>query len=382
MGNRRPSRRGLAVVAVLGLVLVVATWGTKELLDEPQRRARPGPGGPLPEGRPAVEEQPVAEQDGEDDEREDRLPEGSRSRRPEGIVIEGIQEVTITQAERRRRTRQAVEEFLLEAERDEPAPPSATQPDGDPQPSEPTGVFAGQVLFAGARPLPLDINVSSDPFCSGALGSPLAFETARGQGDALGDVFVWVMAGPSENPLPPADTLEFQRVRRDGLVHALFEEAAEFLPSPPVVAEDETAFLRYERCEMVPRVLALTAGQRLRVVNEDGTLHNLHTRPKLNVESNVALPAQGTSIDRLFPTPELAIPVTCDVHPWEGAWLAVTAHDLHVVTELDGSWELPGTHAPGHYRIGFWHPTFGERTEDLLLARGQRTELAVVYMDE
>jgi hypothetical protein len=138
------------------------------------------------------------------------------------------------------------------------------------------------------------------------------------------------------------------------------------------------ALLDQKGCTYLPGLVALQAGQPLRIRNSDPTLHNVHFRPALNAEVNIGQPRAGMEATRTFAKPELMVPIGCDVHPWMRAHLAVLAHPFFAVSGEAGGFEIRGVPA-GSYEIEARHPKLkpavgcvvvgaAETTVDLTLA--------------
>ena len=104
-------------------------------------------------------------------------------------------------------------------------------------------------------------------------------------------------------------------------------------------------------CQYAPHVFGLRVGQTLKILNPDGTLHNVHAFSKVNAEFNEAMPQFRTELEKVFdkaePTP---FAVKCDVHPWMNAWAAVFDHPYFAVTGEDGKFTISGLPA-GTYEV-------------------------------
>ena len=110
-------------------------------------------------------------------------------------------------------------------------------------------------------------------------------------------------------------------------------EAATF-PVP-----DEPVMMEQKGCQYKPHVLAMRAGQKLKVVNDDATAHNIHPMPNNNREWNVSQPA-GTPVEQVFAREEVAISVKCNIHPWMRSYIAVVKNPYFAVTDKNGAFEL------------------------------------------
>jgi plastocyanin len=194
----------------------------------------------------------------------------------------------------------------------------------------------GAVKFTGTGARPTRIDISADPFCAQAHSSPATTE------DLLTDA-----NGGLENVVVYVS---------DGLGTSTF-------PIP-----DEPAVMEQKGCQYRPHVLAMRAGQKLKVVNSDDTTHNIHPVPNNNREWNVLQP-HGVPIEQVFAREEIAISVKCNIHPWMRSYIAVLKTPHFAVTGKNGSFELKDL-PPGSYTIQAWHEKLGTRTQKIIVGGG------------
>jgi len=131
----------------------------------------------------------------------------------------------------------------------------------------------------------------------------------------------------------------------------------------------EPAVLDQKGCLYEPKIMGVMAGQKIKVLNSDGTLHNVHPKPKVNKEFNLAMPKFMKVKEILIEKPEVMIPVKCDVHPWMSAHIGVMSHPHFNVSSEDGSFSLKGVPA-GSYTVTAWHEVFGSKSVDVTVADG------------
>ena len=129
----------------------------------------------------------------------------------------------------------------------------------------------------------------------------------------------------------------------------------------------EAAVLDQVGCIYTPKVLGVMAGQKIKVLNNDGTLHNVHPKPKVNKEFNLAMPKFMKMKEIPLDQPEVMVPVKCDVHPWMSGHIGVTSHPFHAVSDESGSFTLKGVPA-GSYTVTAWHEVFGTKSGDVTVA--------------
>jgi plastocyanin len=209
-----------------------------------------------------------------------------------------------------------------------------------------TSGVQGAATFEGEVPSLRPIPMEADPNCVKKHEAPVMPDAlVLGEGNRLANVFVRV---------------------RDGL-------AAGTYPAPP-----EPLVLDQHGCRYAPHVAGAMVGQKLRVLNSDGLLHNVHSLSKLNPPFNRAMPANVTEFEYTFTKQEEMFKVKCDVHPWMGAYIAVVPHPFFAVTGTDGRFEIADLPA-GRYEVEAWHERLGTQTASVELAEGQVGSLDFVF---
>ena len=152
---------------------------------------------------------------------------------------------------------------------------------------------------------------------------------------------------------------------------------------PAMEHEAPAAVVEFDQggCQYSPHVFALRVGQTLKILNPDGTLHNVHAFSKVNTEFNEAMPKFRTELEKVFdkaePTP---FAVKCDVHPWMNAWAAVFDHPYFAVTGSDGSFTI-GNLPAGTYELEIWHERLPAQTVSVTVAAGEKATLDDVVME-
>jgi hypothetical protein len=219
-----------------------------------------------------------------------------------------------------------------ESTENEPAPgaPAAGGGGNAYDPSKATSTVSGKITFEGAKPTLVKLQMSADPVCMKAHNSPVLEQTVQvNDNGTLKDVFVYVKSGAEKWTFTP--------------------------PAEPVTLDQQG-------CMYHPHVFGIMANQKLKILNEDGTTHNIHPQPKNNPEWNLGHP-QGVVHEKSFPNPEIMIPVKCDVHRWMKAYIGVTTNPFYSVSGDDGTFsiKLPA----GTYTIEAWHEKYAPQTQSV-----------------
>ncbi|HLF14588.1 MAG TPA: carboxypeptidase regulatory-like domain-containing protein [Bacteroidota bacterium] len=103
----------------------------------------------------------------------------------------------------------------------------------------------------------------------------------------------------------------------------------------------------------------------MKIRNDDGILHNIHTFSIRNKPFNIAQPKVLREIERAFAVPE-RIPVRCDVHGWMSSWVIVVDHPYNAVTDQEGRFEISGI-PPGRYTGVCWQEELGEQSAEIIV---------------
>jgi hypothetical protein len=219
--------------------------------------------------------------------------------------------------------------------------PSSWVSAGMASPADAPASLKGEVKFEGTAPKPSRIDMSQDPICAKAHPAPATTEDiVVGANGGLANVVVYVS---------------------DGLGSRTFQ--------PPA----QPATLEQKGCQYKPHVLALQANQKLDVVNDDETTHNIHPNPNNNREWNMTQP-HGVPLEQSFAREEIAVPVKCNVHPWMKGYIAVFKHPYFAVTDKNGSFDLKDL-PPGTYTITAWQEKLGTLNQKITVGAGEAKTL-------
>jgi hypothetical protein len=202
--------------------------------------------------------------------------------------------------------------------------------------------ITGRVVFTGTKPVMAKIDMGEEPKCKAKYQSPPTEQTVVvNPNGTLANVFVYVKSGLPPSYLAPA-------------------------PSGSVTIDQDG-------CRYHPHVFGIMVGQTLEIENSDGILHNIKAKGIKNRPFNISQPTSMKSM-RTFSTPEVMVPLECNVHGWMHAWLGVLPHPFFGVSGDVGSFSITGLPA-GTYTIEAWHETYGTRTATVTVT-GSETKTA------
>jgi hypothetical protein len=112
--------------------------------------------------------------------------------------------------------------------------------------------------------------------------------------------------------------------------------------------------LRFANCQIQPYVSAVMTGQEVVFANVDSVLHKIRLAPMNNPAVNFSLPIGKRGQVLKFSKPEISMQITCDIHPWEFAYLSVLEQPFFAVTDTNGDFVIPNVPA-GKYKVRALH---------------------------
>lgn len=201
--------------------------------------------------------------------------------------------------------------------------------------------LTGTVKFTGSAPKPIQIDMSVDPSCKGQnVAEPVVTKNGN-----LANVFVYVKQG---------------------------------LPDGNWASTGPQVEIVQQGCKYVPHVVGVVAGQTVRILNADETMHNIHPMPQHNREWNAAQMSHGEPLVKKFDNPELMIPVKCNQHPWMKMYVNVVSHPFFAVSDPNGKFDINGL-PPGTYTIAAVHETLGEQTQQFTVGPKESKSLGFTF---
>ncbi len=204
------------------------------------------------------------------------------------------------------------------------------------------GTIKGTIDYEGPIPKLRPINMEADPICHAKHDGPVVSEAlVLGEGQTMANVFVHIKNPPKK---------------------------AYKTPEEPVV-------ISQKGCIYSPHVLGVMVDQPLKILNEDGTLHNVHALCRTNKEFNMAMPKFRKVATKTFTKAESVFLMKCDVHPWMQSWISVMSHPYFATTTKDGTYEIKGL-PKGEYVIEVWHERLKTQTLKVKIATADDEQVA------
>lgn len=145
------------------------------------------------------------------------------------------------------------------------------------------------------------------------------------------------------------------------VVLSLKDESGKEITGKSTGASAPSATLDQKGALYVPQILAVQTGQKLLVKNSDPLVHNVHTKPAANPESNQVQMQGGADLTYTFDKPEMFLKFQCDVHPWMFAWVSVFDNPYFAVSGADGKFTIKNVPA-GKYTLEANHRKLGIQT--------------------
>jgi hypothetical protein len=228
------------------------------------------------------------------------------------------------------------------------APPSspAAAPDAKKVDEATAGSIAGRVTIEGTVPPNTPIPMSSDPACASANKDGAQTETYVVKDGGLENVFVYI---------------------KDDL-------GRKYLFDTPT----SSVKIDQKGCHYVPHVVGVRVNQPLEISNSDSTLHNVHGMGRANQDFNFGQPVPGLKNTVAFTTPEVLLPIKCDVHNWMHAYVGVVNHPYFAVTADGGKFDLR-TVPPGTYTVEAVHEKLGAQTQTVTVGDKESKEIAFTF---
>jgi len=138
--------------------------------------------------------------------------------------------------------------------------------------------------------------------------------------------------------------------------------------------------LQQKGCTYIPHFQVAEVGNDgvdLKLVNDDGIFHNVHTY--LGDSTIFNIPQLGTQheIMQRLSSPGV-VKVSCDVHDWMSAGIVLLKDNpYYAVTDKNGEFLIDDI-PPGTYTVKAWHEALGTMTKEVTVSEGENSQLDFV----
>jgi plastocyanin len=208
------------------------------------------------------------------------------------------------------------------------------------------GTVAGTVVYEGKVPALKPIAVAAEPMCAAKHPTIPNEMLVLGTGNSMANVLVRISSGLPAGKSYPA-------------------------PTKPVEMDQVG-------CQYKPHVMGIMVNQPFKIINTDGVLHNVHTLPKVNKPTNMAMPPSRKEATETFGKEEGVFEIKCDVHPWMKSYMAVFSHPYFAVTGADGKFSIANLPA-GTYEVEAWHERLGVQKSSVTVGASDTKSVAFKF---
>ena len=133
-------------------------------------------------------------------------------------------------------------------------------------------------------------------------------------------------------------------------------------------------------CAYTPHILIVPVGTPVKILNNDGILHNIHTYAVKNQSVNLAQPRFKKTIRMTFDEAE-NVQVRCDVHGWMSAWIIAVDHPYYTVTDSSGDFVISDV-PPGTYTVNVWQESMGLASTEVTVKADEEVEMNYSFGEE
>jgi plastocyanin len=135
--------------------------------------------------------------------------------------------------------------------------------------------------------------------------------------------------------------------------------------------------LTQERCEFKPRVVVLTRGSELTIINLDSVKHEANGVQDFETIFQLSQPSKGMK-DSVKLENAGVVEITCNIHGWMKAWAVVVDSDFYDITDSEGRFSINNLPA-GEYTLRVWHEGFGEKKLKVKVGEGKTSNVSIEF---
>ena len=126
------------------------------------------------------------------------------------------------------------------------------------------------------------------------------------------------------------------------------------------------------KCRFVPHVQTASVGQFVVIKNSDPFSTPCMPISRVNSRNSMSglYPGRVSRKPLLLPG---IVKIRCEVHPWMAAYIVVTEHPYHAISDIYGEYELTDI-PPGVYQLKVWHESLGTQEKRIEVKAGRGTK--------
>ena len=99
--------------------------------------------------------------------------------------------------------------------------------------------------------------------------------------------------------------------------------------------------------------------QEYHIVNSDPVGQNVAFKPFGDVEANVVIPVGGETKWKFNRAQRVPVPIKCNYHSWESAYIVVCENPYFAVTAMDGTFRIPKLPVGDEIEFQVWQERIG-----------------------
>ena len=129
---------------------------------------------------------------------------------------------------------------------------------------------------------------------------------------------------------------------------------------PDIATEAKNQVLLDNRdCIFIPHCMSIWKDcQEFYIVNSDPVAQNVAFNPLLDKPANIVIPVKGDATWTFKRAQRVPVPIACNYHPWESAYILPLDHPYVAITGEDGSFTIPKLPV-GELEFQLWHERVG-----------------------
>ena len=152
---------------------------------------------------------------------------------------------------------------------------------------------------------------------------------------------------------------------KDGMLQDAVVFLVDVKSGKPMPEELKSITINQKKCTFVPYLSVMANQGDMTAVNDDATLHNIHTYEQIGKARrtvlNVSQPNQGDTFTKPIKLRRGdAMKVECDAHDFMHGFVFVAKNPYFAVVDESGHFEIDDVPA-GTYKVKLWHGVLGEK---------------------